>query len=513
MAESAAGPQELQRPGRLEKVLAYGTARTAAEALLALRQLALAGVLGPGLFGAWALFRIIMNFYPFIGLGTLRALEVEVSRAARAEGDTLASAWGRTQLGFILVIFVPASIATAVIAYHWPEGPTRMALWGVAAAILLDRLWNFAFTYMRATGRLRRFAVTETLHALLQAVLTTCLALVWGLEGAFIGFVMASTSAICLAARSIPIRPAIVFTRLRRLVVLGFPLCLTSILTTALLTSDRLVVGALAGIEDLGRYAFAVSLASLGIVGATIIRAVVFPDVYSGSVKSGINETTRAHLEGTLRPFALIVAPFAGLGALALGPLVVWIVPAYADTVIVAQLFVFAGLAQGLATLTTLGIIAAGRQGILPLLSSIALVLTVLIAVTALETGLGLTGVAAGALIGRTAGAGGLIYRLLGIAGIDSPLRTSLSVILPLIWCGTAVAIVGYTVPQSDLESFARACVVYLVLLSPLVIATRNVWAGAVKRVWVLGLRILRPLRRKAGAASATQGGEGRPTP
>jgi O-antigen/teichoic acid export membrane protein len=489
-AISAAGLFRRGKLGRLEKLVAYGATRTAAEGLLALRQLALAGILGPTLFGAWALFRILMSFYPFAGLGTARALEVEVSRAAAgttaADAAVRQAAWGRALLGFMLAVFVPVTAITAAAAAWLPDGPVAMALGGVALTILLDRLWTYAFTYLRAIGHLRRFAVVETMNALFQALLTTTLAFVWGLEGAFLGFLLASAVGVSMIARSVPRRPTLPPARVGRLIRLGLPLCLTQILTTGLVTADRLVVGALAGIDDLGRYAFAVSLASLGMAGASVIRAVIFPEVSGSAAASGVARTTLAHLESTLRPFAILLPPLAGLGALALGPIVGWVMPRYADTVLVAQLFVFAGLAQGLATLTTLGIVAADRQRILPLLSLGALLLTALVSVVALKAGLGLTGVAAGALIGRTAGAAGLIHRLMCIAGLRSPLRTSLGIICPLAWCGAAVAVVGYAVPVTDPGKFVLACALYVLLVAPLALLARTAWAGARRGTAVL---------------------------
>jgi O-antigen/teichoic acid export membrane protein len=484
---AAAGLFRRGKLGRLEKLVAYGATRTAAEGLAALRQLALAGILGPQLFGAWALFRILMSFYPLAALGSIRALEVEVSWAgADGSGKDLArrqAAWGQALLGFLVAIFVPVSAATALVAAWLPEGPLRLALGGVAATILLDRLWEYAYTYLRSLGQLRRFAIVETFHALLQAALTTVLALVWGLQGAYVGMIVAIVVAISLLARSVPTRPALSATRTINLVRRGLPLCLSSLLVTALMTADRMVVGALAGIDDLGRYAFAVSLASVGMAGANVIRAVIFPDVYGSAAVSGIAQTTRAHVESTLRPFASVLSMAAGFAALALGPAIAWILPSYADTVVVAQLFIYVGLAQGLTTLTTLGIIAVDHQRILPLLSLAAFVFTVLVSVAALEAGLGLIGVAAGALAARTAGAAGLIIRLLGIAGLDAPLRTSLTVVSPLAWCSLTVAAVGYAVPPTDLVTLAMAWLLYTALITPLAVATRPIWLRPVRKL------------------------------
>src|SRR4029450_2857907 len=116
-------------------------------------------------------------------------------------------------------------------------------------------------------------------------------------------------------------------------------------------TAHRLGVGVFAGIDDLGRYAFAVSLASVGMAGANVIRAVIFPDVYGSAAVSGIAQTNRAHVQSALAPVASVLSLAVGFAALALGPAIAWILPSYADTVVVAQLFVYVGLAQGLTTL------------------------------------------------------------------------------------------------------------------------------------------------------------------
>ena len=64
------------------------------------------------------------------------------------------------------------------------------------------------------------------------------------------------------------------------MLAVGVPLSLNLVLSTLLATVDRLIVGAMAGIEALGQYAFAVALAPLGVSAAIVVRTVVFPDVY-----------------------------------------------------------------------------------------------------------------------------------------------------------------------------------------------------------------------------------------
>jgi hypothetical protein len=135
-----------------------------------------------------------------------------------------------------------------------------------------------------------------------------------------------------------------------------------------------------------------------------------------------------------------------------------------------------------------------------------AFVFTVLVSVAALKAGLGLIGVAAGALAARTAGAAGLMHRLLRIAGLNAPLRTSLAVVSPLAWCSLAVAAVGYTVPATDLASLAIAWLLYTALITPLALATRSIWhlpmrklVGISTRRWSTAAEDVGPERKQVG--------------
>jgi O-antigen/teichoic acid export membrane protein len=437
--------------------------------MLGVRGIWLAQILGVEMFGVWALFRVALSYGPFGDLGALRGLEVEVAAApAQRDGARERAAVARTVLGFSLLVFGGVAAACLGIAGLVSDRLVMIALIGIAGGLFVDRLWAYGIIYVRSSGRLTRFAVVELCHSALHLVLAGALALLFGLPGALAGFVLASVGAIALLARQIPARPALSGPRLRALLRIGFPISVSLLLMTTLNTVDRLVIGVMQGVEQLGYYAFAVSLAMFGAALGHVVRMVVFPDVYRDARATGTEATVSAHLERTLMPFAWLFPPLLGIIALALDPAVAQVLPAYESAVPAARIFIFTGVAMGLAGLANLAIVATGRQRVVPSLTVGAVLLSLLLAVTALAAGTGLEGLATATLIGRVA----YVAALLAVVVIT--LRTHalapqlLRLLGPLVWCAALVAILRHVLPEATWTATALVGALYLLGLEPL---------------------------------------------
>ena len=283
-----------QRPrlltGRLGKMALYGSSRSIVEGLLGVRGMLLAGMLGPQLFGVWALFRLVLNYGAFAGIGLQRGLELEVAKVRAPEHQPVRTAWARTAVGCTFAIFGLVSVLTGASALMVDEAWLEQLLWAIAAGLLLERMWFYGLNYLRASGSLREYAVLELAQAALQVLLTVGLAWLYGLPGAFAGFALASLIMMVLVSRQVPYRPAFDLKRLRVMLAIGVPLSLSMLLSTLAATVDRVIVGALLGVAALGQYAFAVSVANLGVTAAMIVRTVVFPDLYSRLDQDGAAE-------------------------------------------------------------------------------------------------------------------------------------------------------------------------------------------------------------------------------
>ena len=456
--------------GDLGRIALYGSSRAIVEGLIGIRGVLLAGILGPTGFGIWALFRLILTYGNFAGLGLLRGLELEVSKAHANDNVKIAWAWGRTAAGCTLAIFGGlagiALIAAAVVGEPW----LRQLLLAVAAGVLLEHFWFYGISFTRVSGSLRQFALLELAQALAQLLLTLTFGYFFGLNGAFIGFVLATLLALALLRGKAPLWPAINQGQLKAMLAVGLPLSVTQLLSATLATVDRLVLGAWLGLAALGHYAFAVSLASLGGSAALVLQTVVFPRLYGRVDRDGAAVVTREHIEQTILPFALVLAPVVGAGVLVLGLVVTRLLPQYREAIQPASAFIFTGIAQGVVGLAMVAVIAARRQSLLPLFTLAALLVNAALATGTLALGFGMTGLAAGAVVARLLYAGGVLM-LVTKDALAAPLMMTLRTLWPIAWCAGATVIVTKLLPPTSAASCALALAIYALAISPVLAA------------------------------------------
>jgi O-antigen/teichoic acid export membrane protein len=470
IARPEADAQGDQRRPRLSHVAGYGALRSFVEGLYGLRGVVLAGVLGAELFGLWSLVRIVQRYLTFAALGIPRGLEVEISAASGRTGAVPgeALAFSRSAVAYTLVVFGALSLLAAAGALLAPGARMQLVLGGLALGLLAERLWFYVATFMRASGLLWRFAWYELAHASLHLLLAVALGAAFGLWGAFAGFLLAHLAGVALASRHAPLRPAWSRDHLEPLVRIGIPVGFSTLLYTALVSVDRLVVGAFAGVEALGYYAFAVAISGLGVVVGHVIRTVLFPEVFHLARRAGADASSD-YLDHALLPVASVLPPVFCLAALALGPAIELILPSYTAAVPAARLFIFIGVVQGLAVVATLGVVASGRQRVLPWLTGGAFVANLVLSVGVLALGLGLEILAASALLCRTAYAISLVLAARGITGWRHGQRIALRLGVPVVLCAALALLLGHVFPEPDLREAGLVLGLYILGMAPLV--------------------------------------------
>jgi len=468
-ARVEADAAEVRRGPRLSHLAGYGALRSFVEGLDGVRGVVLAGVLGAELFGLWSLVRIAQQYLTFASLGIPRGLEVEISaasgRTGAAPGEALA--FGRSAVAYTLVVFGALSLLAAAGALFAPDARMQLVLGGLALGLLAERLWFYVATFMRASGLLWRFAWYELAHATLHLLLAVALGATLGLWGAFAGFLLAHLAGVVLASRHAPLRPAWSRDHLEPLVRIGIPVSVSSLLYTALVSVDRLMVGAIAGVEALGHYAFAVAVSGIGIVIGHVIRTVLFPEVFHLARRAGADASSD-YLDHALLPVAWVLPPVFCLAALALGPAIELILPSYAAAVPAARLFIFIGVVQGLAMVANLGVVASGRQRVLPWLTGGAFVANLLLSVGVLALGLGLETLAGAALFCRAAYAIALVLAARSIIGWRRSQRIVLRLGVPIALCAALALMLGHVFPEPDLRETALVLGLYILGIAPL---------------------------------------------
>jgi O-antigen/teichoic acid export membrane protein len=471
-------PADSARPEKalLRRVAGYAVSRGASEGLLALRGVLLATVLGPAAFGSWALLRLTTRYSALAGLAIFRGLEVELLHPAEGHGERLGSRASSTALGFILLVTgTLASLALAASAMV-PDASHRLLLRAFAAAALAEGLYNYVLVFTRVRTSLRRYAILEAATAALHLALGVTLARIWGLPGALAGLALASATGSVIASRWVELRPAVDLQALTRMLSIGVPLAVTGCVGTALQTADRWVVAAWGGATMLGYYAFAAAVAGAAGALALVIRTVVFPQVYGDARSAGPAAALRAHLEGTLLPYARLFPPVLGAMGLVLGPVLAVVLPGYQEAVAPARLFLLGGAAIGVVNLAAVGAVAAGRQRHLPGYAAAALALNLGLSLTALSTGGGLEAVAGASLAGHLLFAATVLRLNVRESGIEDAGRFVARALLPLVWCAAAVMAAARLSPPAGPASGAGALGIYFGLLLPFLPMVRREW-------------------------------------
>lgn len=439
--------------------------------MLAVRGFVLALLLGPEAFGVWTLFRIGTKYAAMFSLGIQRGLEFELARRptgarrAASPGDRDAAgearAFARSTLGFLLVVFGALSLGCLLATRIVADPRIREALFAAAASLVAMEVVLYVLVYHRARERLRRFAALEVLSAALQLVMVVLLALRWGLTGAFAGFALAILLVLPVAARGVPLRPALEWARVREMLRIGIPMILAGTLSRLLSSADRLVVAAFGGLVLLGHYAFGVAVGGLANIFTWVVRTVIFPEVYGRTSEVAIPQAVREHLSHTVLPFARIYPAILGVAALGVGPAIHVFVPQYAEAAAPARLFLFVAVVSGFAQLGSLGVVAARLQRWLPALSGAALVVNVGLSVLALRVGAGLEGVAFAALVGQGM-YGAAVLGLCAIAsGMARPVWYTARALFPLVYYVTVVVALGRLLPDPTPGSLALALLLY----------------------------------------------------
>jgi O-antigen/teichoic acid export membrane protein len=456
----------------LRKLAGYSAMRGSAEALIGLRGVLLATLLGPAAFGSWALLRLATRYAALAGLGMFRGLEVELLQASD-DGTGRARASGAA-LGFMLSVS-GALATTALVASALVESPThRLILQGFAAAVVAEAVYAYALVVTRVGGTLLRYALLEAGAAALHLGLGVALARSFGLAGAFAALALSAGVGAAVAARWVEMRPRLDGAVVRVMLVAGLPVALTGMVGTLLQTADRWVVAVWGGQELLGYYAFGAALASVGAALALAVRTVVFPEVYGDAKLAGAAAALQRHLERSLVPFGTLVPPVLGAIGAGVGPVVALVAPQYTAAIAPARLFLLSGAAMGLVNLAAVGAVAARRQTLLPAYAAAALVVNLGLATLALAAGLGLEGAAAASLTGYAVFAAAVLRLNAKLGGILQPERLVARALRPLVWCAAAVTLAGHA--SAALRDDAAAIGIYLMLVLPLLPRCRGEW-------------------------------------
>jgi O-antigen/teichoic acid export membrane protein len=470
-----------------------------ARAAVLVRGLVSAAVLGPAGLGGWNALSLLLDYGSWASGGALLGLDRELP-AAVANHDRvraarqMAGAWTITLLGgalFTLGTQVYLATGAHRIEGTWGRGAPDLML----VAVVLQLVIQYHASALRAQAEFQRVSAALATQAVLGGVLGMALVARFGVWALLWGWIAGSLAAL-VWLRTGRVRPTLVPGALRdgwALVRIGLPMFAYFMMSVVLRSLDRIALVRYAGNEGLGYYSLGLMTAGLILYLPEAAAAVLFPRLSAAALGAREAERTRVEVMRAQRAITVALPPLVAIGMVWAGPVVVRLLPAFAEGVASLRVLAIGALLLSASTLPGYGLLARGARLSLLTMSAFMLTLTALLvfsvaahdrrpASIAVASAIGYGGFALGLLLlaapGMCAGAG------------ERPGFVVASLLPAMVAGASALAVCAFggaeTVPAALLRSLA-VVVLYLPILLTL---GRGVGLRRMTREWLTGRRV-----------------------
>jgi O-antigen/teichoic acid export membrane protein len=336
-----------------------------ARAILLVRGVVAAAVLGPLGYGGWNAINLVLDYGAYASAGVLQGLDVRLPAASGDRDRTralLAGAWSIVWWGGVgFAIVLVAYLATGDRAIESTWGPMAPLLMGVAA--LLQLAVQFYGSTLKSRGRFGPVSGALGVQFVLGGGLGIALVGrfgVWGLIGGWIAGTLLALVVLRRAAPDAPVLPGPTRVGIE-LTRLGLPLFGFFMASLVLRSVDRMALLRYAGPAELGLYSLGLMAAGLTLYLPEAAATVLFPRIAAAEGGAGDPSTARRDLTRVHRALMATLPLFVGVGALWAGPVVAALLPAFRDGVPALQVLVTGSMLFAAGTLPGYFLLAGGQ--------------------------------------------------------------------------------------------------------------------------------------------------------
>lgn len=371
-------------------------------ALLMLRGIVAARLLGPQPYGAWNAIQLMMDYGVFAPLGTQQGLDQDVPHTL-VEGDQ-AGIRRLKQAGLFNIVLLSALFAAACLVWASLGSSRVLGAWGflgislALGCIVLTNLAYYHLTLLRSHGNITAvsawfvFQVAVGAGIGLASIPTFG---VWGLLWGWLAGCLVALIFVRVKARHIaPLLPRPSAASIRLLQV-GFPMFVFMGSTLVMRSLDRLIVLRWLGTESLGYYSLSVMALTFLLYLPDSISYVLYPQLVTRFAHGGREpEAIREHVERVLKAVAVAMPLLAGLAYLTSRELVLAWLPKFLPGVTCIRVLAFGAVGLALGNLASISLMTLGRQMLLVPTSLFATALGAALDLAAVRMGHGIVGIA-----------------------------------------------------------------------------------------------------------------------
>ena len=359
-------------------------------------------LLKPELYGLWNLLTLISYYAHNTDLGSHGAMRYLIPfNESKKEHQKINEIKGSTYYGslYLRIFFVTILLIASLILDI--DLKVRVGLFTIAIIIILE--WYHEY-YLSLLKSYQNFKVASNANYLLSTlILSLSIPLIYffNIYGMYIAAIVSYLGVISYLMAKFPLDAHVRFrfNVFKNLVKMGFPIMLFNLFMLLITTTDRIIVSAYLGIEQLGYYGIVVMVFNflMQMPGSAI--DVIEPRLMSRTNKDSREKTLNEYffkpIINTAYFMPFLIAPVFFV----LPVLITLILPRYINSILPVQIIVFGGYFLSMSYMTRGFIVANNWQLKVLVWMVFGLVINIILTMILLIKGLGLQGVVIGSSI------------------------------------------------------------------------------------------------------------------
>lgn len=403
----------------LRELFGFAATQYVVRAVMMVRGILAARLLGPQAYGAWNALQIMMDYGAFASSGTLQGLDQMVPSRLVAQDSEGANRIKRAALANIL--FATALFSAGCVLWASKRSSRILDEWGIVGILVaLGCVWcinaaAYKLSILRSHERMNSVSRWFVVQSIIGVPLGLALTPLWGMWGLLIGWFigcLASLITVAHDARDVALHWPRFSMESLRLVRTGFPMFVHSVGGLAMRSIDRIIILRFLGTESLGHYSVSVMGLTLLMYLPDSITYVLYPRMLRRySQEENGQAAIRDLALRVIQVMAVVVPLLSGIGYLWAREMVSVALPRFLPGVTAVRILCFGAVGLAVANLSALVLMTVGRRLWLVPAAAFSIVLGISLDVLVLQLGHGISGVAVATLV-TFVSSGGLLLSL-----------------------------------------------------------------------------------------------------
>ena len=359
-------------------------------------------LLGVSGAGYWALLTVITTYGMFINLGIGTALVREVPQRMGAGETEKAKKIVDVTFSYLIVAGLVVAVVMWLISFFLFTDPllkTGMKI--IAVLVPMTLMYNLVINVLRAKKQISILSKVIIINILFVVMFAIPGAYLFDVNGFAAGMVISTALSFFFAKRWASIRFSLSFDwdQIWHLIKIGFAMFLASILFRTFLNVDKIMIGKILGIEQLGLYT--IGIMAVQQVGSLprFFNIVIFPHIQE---KYGATKDVMDVKEMILRPtyfISRLMPILMGIIIFLAQPIVLYVLPQFKDGLGVMKILVLGYFFMAVNQMSSALLFTIDKQKLLIPLYGIMVAVCIGFNYLFITMGLGIIGVALGTSI------------------------------------------------------------------------------------------------------------------